>query len=201
MQEDTKIKFQRKKSNFYEALSTEVNAKLSPALRLRAKKTLHLKLMFYSFLFVGCYSFLFTNIVASHYAFFVISYTLFGLSGILLAFNASHDAVHHTLFRNKTLNEILHYLIFNLQGVNATLWKNRHLASHHIFPNVAGCDADIDDNPFIRLSDTHPQKKLHRFQHLYALFLYCLYTLHWILIKDFVYLRKKRVANMTNLHY
>ena len=88
-----------------------------------------------------------------------------------------------------------------MQGVNATLWKKRHISSHHIFPNVDGCDADIDDNPFIRLSEGHGHKSFHKYQHIYATFLYCLYTLHWILIKDFVYLKKKRVANMTNLSY
>lgn len=126
---------------------------------------------------------------------------LLGLSGILLAFNCSHDCVHNTFSKHKKLNQAIYYITFNLQGVNARLWRKRHIASHHVFPNVDGCDADIDDNPFIRLSETHPQRKIHKYQHLYATLLYCLYTLHWILVKDFIYLRKKELANLKNQTY
>lgn len=199
--EATKIKFQKNDSSFYEELKDEVNAILNHKVISKANTLIHIKLAFYTILFLGFYALLFTEFVASSFLLLIATYCLFGLSGILLAFNSSHDAVHNTLFKSKKANSILHYLVFNAQGVNATLWKKRHLFSHHLFPNVDGCDADIDDNPFIRLSESHKHKSIHKHQHIYAPFIYCFYTLHWILIKDFIYLKKDRVANMTNLNY
>lgn len=196
-----KIKYKKNNSNFFKELKQEVQKTLTERLISKANHVIHFKLVFYTVLFVGFYSLIFTTLASISFIALVASYCLLGLSGILLAFNASHDAVHDTLFKNKKMNNIIHYVVFNLQGVNATLWKKRHLFSHHLFPNVDGCDADIDDNQFIRLSERHELKSFHRFQHIYAFLLYGLYTLHWILIKDFVYLKKKKVANMTNLSY
>jgi len=89
----------------------------------------------------------------------VLNYIFIGLSGLLLGFNVSHDALHGAFSKNKTVNNWLYHLSFNIQGTNAYLWKVRHTASHHIFPNVDGCDADIDENPLIRLSPQHPLRK------------------------------------------
>jgi linoleoyl-CoA desaturase len=196
-----KIKFKPSNTDFFKVLNDRVEEILTADLLLKSKQIMKLKFFFYLVLHILLFGTLFLDIVSNNFILLCIAYSLFGLSGILLAFNASHDAVHNTLFKSKKLNSIAHYVIFNLQGVNATLWKKRHISSHHIFPNVDGCDADIDNNPFIRLSKTHNRKWNHRFQHLYAPLLYCAYTLHWILIKDFIYLSKKEVANMKNLKY
>jgi linoleoyl-CoA desaturase len=120
------------------------------------------------------------------------------LSGILLAFNAAHDAAHNTFSKHARVNNFIYLLTFNLQGVSGYLWKIRHRASHHIFPNVDGCDADIDDNIFLRLSPAQAYYRWHKYQHVYATLLYLLYTLHWIFIKDFIYLKKKELANLRN---
>ena len=88
-----------------------------------------------------------------------------------------------------------------MQGTSARLWKIRHLASHHLFSNVDGCDADVDDNPLIRFSPNHKKKKFMKYQHLYSPFLYSLYFIVWIFAKDFVYLSKKNLANLKNQNY
>jgi linoleoyl-CoA desaturase len=195
------IKFKSSSTDFFKELNEKVQESLSFEILSKSQRLMKVKFFLYFTLYLTFYGLLFLDVVSTNFLLLTIIYSLFGLSGILLAFNASHDAVHNTLFNRKKLNRIAHYLIFNLQGVNATLWKKRHISSHHIFPNVDGCDADIDNNPFIRFSKTHTQKWHHRYQHLYATFLYCAYTLHWILIKDFIYLAKKEVANMNNLSY
>lgn len=196
-----KIKFKPSNSIFFKELNSNISVILTDEVIDKSKWVLKGKFFFYFLTFLGLYAFLFTDVVANSFPLLITTYTLIGLSGILLAFNASHDAVHDTLFTTKKYNSITHFLIFNLQGVNATLWKKRHLSSHHLFPNVDGCDADIDNNPFIRLSNSHTLKKIHKFQHFYAPLLYCLYTLHWIFVKDFIYLSKKEVANMKDLEY
>ena len=51
---------------------------------------------------------------------------------------------------------MIQHLSFSLLGVSAYLWRMRHTRSHHVFPNVNGCDVDIDENPFVRLSPNQP---------------------------------------------
>jgi linoleoyl-CoA desaturase len=196
-----KIKFKPSNTDFFKELNEKVQESLSSEVLSKNQRLMKVKFFLYFTLYLIFYGVLFLDVVSNNFLLLTITYSLCGLSGILLAFNSSHDAVHNTLFKSKKLNSIVHYIIFNLQGVNATLWKKRHISSHHIFPNVDGCDADIDNNPFIRFSKTHTRKWNHRYQHIYAPFLYCIYTLHWILVKDFIYLSKKEVANMKNLSY
>lgn len=196
-----KIKFKPSNTDFFQELNGKVQELLTVTVLSKHQRLMKVKFFLYFTLYLIFYGLLFLDAVSNSFLLLTIIYALFGLSGILLAFNSSHDAVHNTLFKSKKLNSIAHYLIFNLQGVNATLWKRRHISSHHIFPNVDGCDADIDNNPFIRLSKTHNRKRYHRYQQLYAPFLYSVYTLHWILVKDFIYLSKREIANMKNLSY
>ncbi len=160
-----------------------------------------MKFITYSVFYLVLYAGLYFSFVYSHFYILITNYVLFGLTGILLAFNCAHDCVHNTFSSNKRVNKIVFYCVFNLQGVNARLWHKRHIASHHIFPNVDGCDADIDDNPFLRLSPHHRLRKHQKHQHVYAIFLYLVYTLHWIFVKDFIYLGKKHLANLRNQSY
>jgi linoleoyl-CoA desaturase len=196
-----KLKFRKNNSNFYQALNEKVKNKVSIAMRKKAQRLMYIKFTFYSLIFVLSYIYLFKSYPSQHPVYLILNYIVLGLSGILLAFNASHDAVHGTFSKYRYLNQMVYYITFNLQGVNANLWRKRHIASHHLFPNVDGCDADIDDNPFIRLSLQQEPKLHHRLQHIYAPLLYTFYTLHWILIKDFIYLFKKSLANLHDLNW
>ena len=192
-----KIKFQSGSSSmFFRSLNKEVNEMMGQNdLLKKARRILYLKTVFYVALFAGMYSSLYL-IDHSSFISLALNYVLIGLTGILLAFNVSHDASHGSFSKNKILNYWMYHLTFNLQGTNAYLWQLRHNASHHVFPNVDGCDADIDNNPFLRLSPQHPLKSYQRFQHIYAIFVYCIYSLHWFLVKDLFYLFKKKVANL-----
>lgn len=198
---DSKIKFRKTRSTFYKELNASVQTILIAPVLNKARRLMFVKCIFYSLIFLLLYANLYNPFFYHHYLLFIVNYVLLGLSGILLAFNCAHDAVHDTFSNNKRLNKALFYVVFNLQGVNAALWRKRHIASHHIFPNVDGCDADMDNNPFIRLSATQPLRAHHRYQHLFAVVLYSLYTLHWILVKDIIYLCRKSVANLKNQHY
>jgi linoleoyl-CoA desaturase len=194
-----KLKFKEKKNQFYTDLNKLTRRILTKKMIQKGNLLMKLKFVFYALIFIASYLCLF--ILPNQIELIIINYICIGLFGILLAFNCAHDAVHNTFSQSKKLNKIIYYITFNLQGVNSGLWKKRHMASHHIFPNVDGCDADIDDNPFLRLSKSHALKPHHKYQHLYASFIYCLYTLHWIFIKDFIYLNKKNFANLKNQTY
>lgn len=196
-----KIKFRKNTSDFYAVLKQEVEALLDGKILRKANRIMWMKFITYSVFYLVLYAGIYLPFIYSNVYLLGINYVLFGLTGILLAFNCAHDCVHHTFSANKRVNKIVFYCVFNFQGVNARLWHKRHIASHHIFPNVDGCDADIDDNPFMRLSPHHRRRKHQKYQHLYAVFLYLVYTIHWIFVKDFIYLGKKNLANLRNQNY
>lgn len=131
----------------------------------------------------------------------ILIWVAIGILGILIGLNVSHDAAHNSLFKNKLLNKIVYYITFNMLGANAYLWQLRHIDSHHLFPNVDNCDADIDDNTLIRLSINKDIRWFQKFQWLYAPIAYLFYTLQWVFYKDFLILNKKQLANLRNIQH
>jgi linoleoyl-CoA desaturase len=115
---------------------------------------------------------------------FYLFYLLLGLSVLLTAFNISHDAAHGVAVKSKFWNKLLFQLSFQLQGNNAYVWGKNHNESHHLYTNVEGSDIDVLNNPVFRMTDTQPIKWFHRYQHIYAPFLYLLYSLNWFLFRE-----------------
>jgi linoleoyl-CoA desaturase len=105
-----------------------------------------------------------------------------GMSGIGLCI--MHDANHGSYSTNPLVNKIFSHSL-TLVGGSSFTWKIQHNLLHHTFTNVYEIDEDIDDKPFLRLSPHGKLKGHHRFQHLYALVIYSLATVSWILYKDF----------------
>ena len=125
------------------------------------------------------------------------AYIFCGWSLLLLGFNLAHDAAHNSLPVSKRMNRFIFETVFVLLGANPYLWKIRHIHSHHPYPNVEGCDADIELTRLLRFSEKQPHLGIHRFQHLYAPLLYTTYTLYWIFYKDIVLFFRKKQANIT----
>jgi linoleoyl-CoA desaturase len=153
----------------------------------------------FGLLILGSYSLILLNLEPS-WTLLPLSF-VFGVSALLMAINIGHDASHHVLFRSPFWNDVAHALSFWPLGVSAYLWRMRHTKSHHIFPNVNGCDIDIDENPFLRLSPNQPWRPHFQLQHFYAPFAYIFVALYTILWQDMVYLSKSRLANMTNIRH
>lgn len=126
---------------------------------------------------------------------------IFGVSTLLLAINAGHDGAHAALSRHRWINQAVLYFSFSLIGADPYLWQFRHLRSHHVFPNVNGCDIDIDSNWLLRLSPNHPKRWYHRYQHLYAPFVFWLVDIHTVFIQDLFYLFKRNLANMVDIRH
>lgn len=108
-----------------------------------------------------------------------------GVAGI--GFSIGHDANHGSYSSNKTWNKILGYS-FNLVGGSSFTWHIQHNVLHHTYTNIYEMDEDIHDKPFLRLSPHGKWKPYHRFQHIYAPFLYSLATVSWVTKKDFAQL-------------
>lgn len=105
-----------------------------------------------------------------------------GLAGIGLA--VMHDANHGAYSKKKWVNTVVGYSL-NLIGANAFNWKMQHNVLHHSYTNVDGEDEDISPRGVLRLSPHSPWKKMHKYQFIYAWFLYGLMTISWMVFKDF----------------
>lgn len=106
----------------------------------------------------------------------------FGMAGIGLSI--MHDANHGAYSKNQTINTILGYII-TLIGGNDVNWRIQHNVLHHTYTNVSGVDEDIDSGVLLRFSPHEPRFKNHKYQHIYAWFLYGMMTMMWSTIKDF----------------
>lgn len=115
---------------------------------------------------------------------FFVFYLLLGLAVLLTAFNVSHDAAHGVAVKSKFWNKVLFQLSFQLQGNNAYVWGKNHTESHHLYTNVEGSDIDVLNNPLVRMTDTQPLKRFHKYQYLYTPVLYLLYSLNWFLFRE-----------------
>jgi len=64
-----------------------------------------------------------------------------------------HDFCHHTIFRNRKVNNFFGYLTGNvLAGFSVNWWKDRH-NTHHAATNILGGDPDIDNLPIFSWSE------------------------------------------------
>jgi len=111
-------------------------------------------------------------------------YVLLGFSMILLFVNTFHDAAHGAVFKKRKHNQRLMYML-ELFGSNSWLWAKRHNVLHHPYPNIQHWDTDIKQSDLVRIFPESPVLKQHRYQHIYMFFLYPLYTLNWLFIRDF----------------
>ncbi|MBX3239588.1 MAG: DUF2781 domain-containing protein [Chitinophagaceae bacterium] len=119
---------------------------------------------------------------------FCACFILYGMITLLFAFNFSHDFSHNTVFRNKRLNNLGFTITYTIVGAHAEAWKKRHVYSHHYAPNVEEYDSDLQITHLIRVTPGSKRYWYHRYQHIYAPFLYTTYSLFWVFIKDFVIL-------------
>ncbi len=126
----------------------------------------------------------------------VLIYTFMGLGLSGIGLSIMHDANHGSYSKNKTMNSLLGYSL-NIIGGSSFTWKVQHNILHHTYTNIYEMDEDIHDKPFLRLSPYGKYKWYHQFQHYYAILLYSLATVSWILSKDFRQLKEYNQTGMT----
>lgn len=105
-----------------------------------------------------------------------------GLAGIGLS--VMHDANHGAYARKKWVNDLIGYSL-NLLGATSFNWKLQHNVLHHSYTNIFEEDEDISPRGALRMAPQSAWKPMHRYQHLYAWFLYGLMTIVWVIVKDF----------------
>ncbi len=112
-----------------------------------------------------------------------------------IGFNVMHDGGHGSFSENKTLNKVA-AMTLNLLGGNSFMWNNKHNIIHHAYTNVDGYDDDINIQPFMRMSETQPKYKIHKYQHLYFWILYSLLYLLWIFVLDYSKYFKRQIGHV-----
>ena len=100
------------------------------------------------------------------------------------SFAVMHDASHNALSHKIWLDKCIAHLFLGMGGVSASIWRQKHVVSHHMHTNTFKQDSDIDGGFLFVFSPYQKQHKLHRKQHLYAIFFYGLLTLKWIIYDD-----------------
>lgn len=120
---------------------------------------------------------------------------IMGVGAAGLGLGVQHDANHGAYSSNALVNRILSWSL-NLVGGNAYTWKVQHNYLHHTYTNIHDMDEDIAGRGILRFSPFAELKSFHRFQYIYAFFLYCLGTLQWVTIKDFKQFRQYKKDGM-----
>lgn len=178
-----KLKFTRDEgSEFYKELTERVEQYFKDkGMRKTGNTTMYFKIFLYFSLDILFYVLMITS--TTTFAFYTF-YLLMGLSVLLTAFNISHDAAHGVAVKSKFWNKLLFSLSFNLQGNNAYVWGKNHNESHHLYTNIEGSDIDVLNNPLFRMTDSQELKWFHRYQFIYAPFLYLLYSINWFFFRE-----------------
>jgi len=121
-------------------------------------------------------------------------YVLHGYAQLYLGLNIAHDANHKAISPSHWINRVLGYT-FDLVGLSSYMWRLMHNDSHHYFVNIRNADSALGYGNIFRISPHDKREPFHRYQHLYAPFLYCLATLDWVFAKDYRCLRYPRFGN------
>jgi linoleoyl-CoA desaturase len=117
----------------------------------------------------------------------VVFFLLYGFhcfAQLFILLNIAHDANHRAISKNPLLSNLLVYS-FDICGVSSYMWRCLHHQQHHYCINIEGEDENLVVRGLFRFNEGTPQKFIHRFQHLYFLFFYGLFTIDWVFTKDF----------------
>jgi linoleoyl-CoA desaturase len=115
---------------------------------------------------------------------FVALYLLSGLAQTFLLLNIAHDSNHNAISSAPSVNKILNY-VFDLCGISSYMWRILHHRGHHSCINLHGEDDALTGRGIFRFTPYERRAGYHRFQHIYALFFYAMFSLDYVFVRDF----------------
>ncbi len=115
---------------------------------------------------------------------FVALYLLGGLAQTFLLLNIAHDSNHNAISSAPLVNKALNYA-FDLCGINSYMWRILHHRGHHSCINLHGEDDALTGRGIFRFTPHEPRAKWHRFQHIYGLLFYAMFSLDYVFVRDF----------------
>src|SRR5687767_7104483 len=114
---------------------------------------------------------------------FYAMYMLMGVILVLTFLSVIHETVHGNLSSSSIATKGI-MCFMDLSGANSYIWRKRHVTMHHNFPNISGWDTDIQQAGIIKIYPHGKPTGFQRYQHLFFFFLYPLYLLNWVFIRD-----------------
>lgn len=189
MKKDIVLSFANKDRDFVSTLNKRINEHFrSGNISKHGNVEMYVKTVCMFLLYFGPYLLILTGSISGTVPLIVAALVMgIGLAGIGLS--VMHDANHGAYSSKTWVNNALGYSI-NLVGANAFNWKIQHNVLHHSFTNVHDHDEDISPRGVLRLSPSTPWKAAHRYQFIYAWFLYGLMTIAWMMFNDFARIRR-----------
>jgi linoleoyl-CoA desaturase len=115
---------------------------------------------------------------------FVGLYLIGGLAQTFLLLNIAHDSNHNAISSVPSVNKLLNY-VFDVCGISSYMWRILHHRGHHSCINLQGEDDALTGRGIFRFTPHEPRTRMHRFQHIYALFFYALFSLDYVFLRDF----------------
>lgn len=115
---------------------------------------------------------------------FVALYLLSGLAQTFLLLNIAHDSNHNAISSVSSVNKALNY-VFDVCGISSYMWRILHHRGHHSCINLHGEDDALTGRGIFRFTPHEPRASYHRFQHVYALFFYAMFSLDYVFVRDF----------------
>ena len=197
------VKFDNNKSEFAKVLRKRVNGYFKDK---NISKNSNFNMISKTIFMLSLYFIPFALIVSTNVEMYWLYLTLWAVMGLGMAgigMSVMHDANHGSYFKSKKYNDIVGQVI-TLIGGSALNWKLQHNVLHHTYTNIPGMDEDLESDPLMRFSPEQEVKKLHKYQHFYAWFLYGLMTISWSIDKDFSQLvryKRKGLLKMQNVNF
>jgi len=179
-----KIRFQNNRKDF----TTTLNKRIKDYFKVNhisrhANSEMIIKTVIMIALYFGPYALIISGIISGVFLTLVMVVLMgLGLAGIGLS--VMHDGNHGAYSSKRWINTIIGYSL-NLIGANSFNWKVQHNVLHHSYTNIYDADEDISSHGVLRLSPSAQWRWFHRYQFIYAWFLYGLMTLTWMFYKDF----------------
>lgn len=183
------IKFSSSRADFFSTLNQRVNEYFkSNNISRYANTQMRVKTVFMFALYSIPYALMMSEVITNGWVMLGLCIAMgFGVAGIGLA--VMHDANHGAYSNKSWINNSIGYSL-NVLGAGAFNWKVQHNVLHHTYTNIHDADEDISPRGVLRMSPHSDWKTIHKFQHMYAWFLYGLMTLVWVVIKDFARLTR-----------
>ena len=191
------LRFDRKiDADFYKTLRERVNGYFEANnISRTANAAMVVKTITLIAMYFVPYYFIITGTVSSALPFLGL-WLVMGLGAAGIGFSIMHDANHGAYSTNKYVNMALGQLM-NILGANSSIWKLQHNVLHHSFTNIDGADGDINAPSFLRFSPHQQVRPIHKYQHIYAWFLYGFMIILKVLYTDFTqafHFRKTRLV-------
>ncbi len=196
----SQLKFiDQKNSKFFQTVRKRVDHYFEANnLTKRADVNMVVKTVIYLVAFVSLYVLILMEVFPDMVNLFLA--IALGMNMAFIGFNICHDALHGSYSSKPWINNSLGFL-FNIIGANVYIWKITHNKIHHTYTNIVGHDGDLEIAPgMVRVSTTEKHYPIHRYQHIYAFFLYSLASMSWFFKKDYKKFFQKKIGQHENNH-